>query len=89
VDSAKVAVWQTLFRRFAADSSSITAFRRREGVSAASFYLWRKRRAKSNGLMFGPAKPAKGPAFLPVRLTATAVSPIIIRLRERAAQPTD
>jgi|SRR5271155_758968 len=80
VDLGKLAVWQARLRRFAESGSSIAKFCRQEGVSAPSFYLWRKRLDKNRGSV-GSAKrlPARQ-SFVPVRLTATAALPIIIRL---------
>jgi transposase-like protein len=80
VDLDKVAVWQGRLRRFAASGSSITAFCRQEGVSAPSFYLWRKRLAKNNGPRCEPKTPAARQPFVPVHLTGTTVPPIVIRL---------
>jgi transposase-like protein len=80
VDLGKVAVWQGRLRRFVASGSSITEFCRQEGVSAASFYLWRKRLAKYNGPRGEPNTPAARHPFVPVWLTGTTVPPIVIRL---------
>jgi transposase-like protein len=80
VDLGKLAVWQARLRRFAECGSSIAEFCRQEGVSAPSFYLWRKRLAKSTGSVGGASGLTARQSFVPVRLTATAALPIIIRL---------
>jgi len=79
-DLGKVAVWQGRLRRFAASGSSIAEFCRQEGVSAPSFYLWRKRLAKGNGPRCNPNILAARQPFVPVHLTVRTVPPIIIRL---------
>jgi transposase-like protein len=58
VDLGKLAVWQARLRRFAESGSSIAKFCRQEGVSAPSFYLWRKRLDKNRGSV-GSAKEKK------------------------------
>jgi|SRR5208282_5360179 len=80
VDLGKLAVWQARLRRFAESGSSIADFCRQEGVSVPSFYLWRKRLAKSAGSVGSAKRLTAKQSFVPVRLTATAAMPIIIRL---------
>jgi hypothetical protein len=80
VDLGKLAMWQARLRRFAESGSSIAEFCRQEGVSAPSFYLWRKRLAKSTVSVGRGSRVTAGQSFVPVRLTATAAMPIIIRL---------
>jgi transposase-like protein len=75
-DSSKMSVWQERLRRFACGESSAVEFCRQEGVSAASFYLWRKRLGKVGS----PAEAAARQSFLPVRVTRAAAERIIIRL---------
>lgn len=77
VDLGKLAVWQARLRRFAECGSSIAEFCRQEGVSAPSFYLWRKRLAKSS--VGSASRLTARQSFVPVRLTTTAAMPIIIR----------
>jgi hypothetical protein len=62
----KAQEWRQRFVRFEKSRQSISAFCREEGVSAPSFYLWRKRlRAAPAGQ---PAIPSAPEGFRPVRL---------------------
>jgi carbamoyl-phosphate synthase large subunit len=65
--SSKLAVWRERLRRFAGGESSVAEFCRQEGVSAPSFYLWRKRLGKAQAAtkaaakaMVGVSLPAQG-----------------------------
>ena len=77
-DVGKVAEWQSRLRRFAASGASVAKFCLQEGVSAPSFYLWRKR--LKNATVRRPRGPAARQPFVPVRLTGTTSRPIEIRL---------
>ena len=66
----KAQEWRQRFFRFEKSRQSITAFCRAEGVSAPSFYLWRKRLHAA-----ATTRPNATPApegFRPVRLLPTA-----------------
>ena len=65
----KVQEWRRRFRRFEKSRQSVGAFCRQEGVSAPSFYLWRKRLAQSAGSTEPAPQAAAG--FRPVRLLPT------------------
>ncbi len=66
LDSRRVREWQRRMSRFQAAQQSVAEFCRKEGVSAPSFYQWRKRLAQR-------ARPAEEEArFRPVRLVASA-----------------
>jgi hypothetical protein len=54
--------WRRRLRRQAVSGLSIPEFCSREGVSAASFYAWRRRLAAP------PAAPAESPLFVPLHL---------------------
>jgi hypothetical protein len=58
--------WQRRFRRFHKSRQSVATFCRQEGISAASFYLWKKRLAQASGLVASPAGAPAG--FRSVRL---------------------
>ncbi len=62
LDSRKVREWQRRMARFQEAQQSVAEFCRKEGVSAPSFYQWRKRLAQRPR----PAEEAAG--FRPVRL---------------------
>jgi hypothetical protein len=75
-DPARAAQWHKRLERFASSSLSVARFCRREGVSVASFYHWRKKLADQS--------PARGPsrrtapqaaAFQPV--TVVPSSPVL------------
>ena len=80
VDLGKLAVWQQRLVRFEKSGQTIKEFCRQEGFSPQSFYLWRRRLAKNSDPVAGAARLTARQSFVPVRLTATAALPIIIRL---------
>ena len=59
--------WRLRLRRQATGGLSIPEFCRREGVSAASFYAWRRRLAAPS-----VTTPSEPPLFLPIRLDPTS-----------------
>jgi hypothetical protein len=61
--------WIDRLQRFAAAGQTPADFCAAEGVSLASFYLWKRRLAAEHG---PPAGEAGMPRLLPVRLTAAA-----------------
>jgi hypothetical protein len=65
LDSRKVREWQRRMARFQEGRQSVAEFCRKEGVSAPSFYQWRKRLARRPR----PAEEAAG--FRPVRLVSS------------------
>jgi len=65
LDSRKVREWQRRMTRFEEARQSVAEFCRKEGVSAPSFYQWRKRLAPR-------VRPAEEAAdFRPVRLVGS------------------
>jgi transposase-like protein len=68
--------WQQCLERFRQSGLTVPAFCDREGVSAASFYAWRRR------LRHDPAPSAPGaPRLVPVRLvTPPASAPLELLL---------
>lgn len=66
LDSRKVREWQQRMTRFEEARQSVAEFCRKEGVSAPSFYQWRKRLTRRAR----PAEEAAG--FRPVRLVGSA-----------------
>ncbi len=74
VDSGNEAVWRQRSRRFRKSGLTVVAFCRSEGVSAPSFYRWRKRLAQRNGRR-SPAAKRPRESFVPVRLAA-ALAPV-------------
>lgn len=92
--------WRERLARFHLAGGTVAAFCRREGVSTASFYAWRRRLADHESTMATTSSPLKAPTptshptppgFHPVRLTSlgdaaiSAVLPGGMRL-EIAAQ---
>ncbi len=69
VDFGKEVVWRKRLRRFERSDLTVVAFCRSEGVSAPSFYHWRKRLAERDrpGVR-ASARPTE--SFVPVRLSA-------------------
>lgn len=80
VDLGKLAAWQQRLLRFEKSGQTINEFCRLEGFSPQSFYLWRKRLDKNRGPVGSPMRLPARQSFVPVRLTATAALPIVIRL---------
>lgn len=64
LDSRKVREWQRRMARFQEAQQSVAEFCRKEGVSAPSFYQWRKRLAQR------PCLAEETTGFTPVRLVA-------------------
>ena len=64
--SGKVREWQRRMTRFQEGQQSIAEFCRKEGVSAPSFYQWRKRLGE------GPCPAEAAGGFRPVRLIGSA-----------------
>jgi putative transposase len=68
------AQWQALLARAASSGLSVSAFCRREGISSASFYQWRKRLAGAT-VQELPARPAMAsPAFVDLGTLGEAAS---------------
>jgi putative transposase len=74
-DGEKVKLWRDRFRRYAKSAHSVEDFCRGEGVSAATFYHWRKKLVRAPG-----RRPlGKRDAFRPVMVTP-AVAGLSVRL---------
>jgi transposase len=71
IKSEAEAVWRERLRRFSKSGVTVGDFCRTEGVSAPSFYQWRKRLAKRNRQRRRREKQPKE-SFVPLRLTAEA-----------------
>lgn len=67
----KVAEWTNRLRRYEESNRTVTEFCQGEGVSPASFYLWKK---KLRELAATPAVPGKSPnPFRPVMVTPSTL----------------
>lgn len=66
LDSRKVREWQRRIARFQEPQQPVAEFCRQEGVSAPSFYQWRKRLARR------PRHGEEAADFRPVRLVGSA-----------------
>lgn len=73
LDSKKWAAWRQRLERFGRSGLPVTRFCAAEGVSLASFYLWRKKLAAEK--REAPPQPTatEGQAFSPVTLVGTSV----------------
>jgi len=65
-DSPRVREWERRMTRFQEGRQSVVEFCRQEGVSAPSFYQWRKRLARR------PRATREAAGFRPVRLVSPA-----------------
>jgi hypothetical protein len=88
-DLAKEAHWRGVFQQFAASGLSVRGFCRRESLSEANFYAWRRTLAERDqpyddraGTASSPTPPPHAPAFVPVRLAPARAS-----VRESAIEP--
>lgn len=73
-DGKKVATWRQRMQRWQKSGLSIARFCRRERVSEASFYYWRKR-------LNDDGKPEPASLFVPLSITHRAITqPIEIQL---------
>jgi hypothetical protein len=68
VSESKRQEWAARLRRFQQNPSSVAAFCRTEGVSSASFYLWKRRLAAE-------ATPA-APTFVPLTVAESLPAPV-------------
>jgi hypothetical protein len=75
-DPAKAAQWCKRLQRFGSSNTSVARFCRREGVSIASFYHWRKKLAVPADTPPSGLRPSRPCAFKPLSITA-ATSPTI------------
>ena len=69
VDGAKWAQWRERMGRFQKGRRSAAEFCRREGVSEAAFYQWRRRLAEADAEALASEEPA---GFMPVRVVGGA-----------------
>ena len=65
LDSRRVREWQRRMARFREARQSVAEFCRQKGVSAPSFYQWRKRLAQR------PRPTEKATSFLPVQVVGS------------------
>ena len=72
VDSKKWAAWRQRLERFGRSGLPVTRFCAAEGVSLASFYLWRKKLASEKREAQPQATAGEGQAFSPVTLVGTS-----------------
>lgn len=72
VDSKKWAAWRQRLERFGRAGLPVTRFCAAEGVSLASFYLWRKKLAAARREAEGQVVAGEGQAFSPVTLVGTS-----------------
>ena len=90
-DTVKLELWRRRMREFERGTETVAAFCGRVGVSAASFYLWRRRVAGQADETSGPKSPGRGDpqsgqvtvpplSFLPVQITGQAPSVIEVLL---------
>ena len=66
--------WQQRLQRFTRSQMTVAEFCRREEVSVASFYQWRRKLAETATAAEAevPFAPSAGPTFIPVRVAAGA-----------------
>lgn len=64
--------WQKRLGRFTRSKMTVAKFCRREDVSVASFYQWRRRLAETETAEQATGKQSAQPTFIPVQVTAGA-----------------
>jgi transposase-like protein len=72
LDSPKVREWRRRMARFREAQQSVAEFCRQEGVSAPSFYQWRKRLAQRSRPAAGTNGRLVAAGFRPVQLVGSA-----------------
>jgi hypothetical protein len=72
VDLKKWAAWRQRLERFGRSGLPVTRFCAGEGVSVASFYLWRKKLAVEKHEAQGPPAAREGQAFSAVTLVGAS-----------------
>jgi len=91
MDAAKLELWQRRMGEFEEGTETVAAFCQRVGVSAATFYLWRRRVAGETKKTVGQksldrSSPQSSPgsvpplSFLPIQMTGQPRSPIEVVL---------
>jgi len=78
VDSKKWAEWRQRLERFGRSGLPVTRFCAGEGVSVASFYLWRKKLAAEKREAQPQPPTREGQAFSPV--TLVGASTLVVEL---------
>ena len=79
-DPAKAAQWRQRLLRFDTSNLSVSRFCRREGVSVASFYHWRKQLAAPADMPSAGQRPSRSCAFKPLSITAATLPTIAVHL---------
>lgn len=79
-DPAKAAQWRQRLQRFDTANLSVSRFCRREGVSVASFYHWRKKLAAGADTPSAVQRPSRPCAFKPLSITAATSSTVAVHL---------
>lgn len=65
-DGAKERAWRERVGRFASSGLSVRAFCRREAITEASFYAWRRTLAKRDAMAAPAGSQPKRPPFVPM-----------------------
>lgn len=79
-DPAKAAQWRKRLQRFGLSNTSVARFCRREGVSVASFYHWRKKLAADTDTPSAGQRPSRPCGFKPLSITAATSRTIAVHL---------
>ena len=93
-ESSKASVWQERLRRYGRSGLTVAEFCRRDGVSIASFYEWRRRLAEASPLAGSTSCP-RGPdsderaSFQQVLLAGAGVVAIELPSGVRVELPAD
>jgi transposase-like protein len=66
------AQWRKRLGRFTRSQTTVAEFCRREEVSQAAFYQWRRRLAETATAGEATIKPSSTPTFIPVQVAASA-----------------
>jgi hypothetical protein len=83
--SSKHAEWAARLRRFEDSPATAAEFCRREGVSTASFYLWRRRLCPEQTPRFVPVTVA--PPLPPPAVEVAFPNGVVVRIPNAAASP--
>ena len=79
--------WQKRLGRFTRSKLTVAEFCRREEVSEAAFYQWRRRLAETPAAEDANVKQSARPTFIPVQVASGAIVQVVFPNGSRLALP--
>lgn len=91
-DPARAEQWARRLERYAQSGGTVAAFCRAEGVSAPSFYQWKRKLSRDRAAKSGDdgrydrkARQGQASAFQPVQVVGAGASNVTVRLGDSIA----